>query len=427
MCFMKWGVALMLFCCVQERVKSHEIEVKCREYNGSPAANNISPSLLADLKVEKVTVGKNYMLNVSWAINIDASIKYLNGTLIKISGEPDYYCEYDPHLTKANITGQVWFHYLVKVGHGDLVIQAANLPLPPLNSGPSYKFVQIRIPYPKQPPSPQIPTDFTPRFKDFTPVVTTTSPLEIERVAVIIFGALGGLMILSSCFIMYKSFGHKIARIPWPPMVPVPVLLVYPPENPAFQQAVVALAEFLQCHSSCSVAIDMWQQGRIAELGPIRWLAEQAKAADQVLIICPQPSSQPGYFPPNRNFPEPSIPAAAHDLYPLILNMVASHTKSANDLAKFWVVQLGKQQDKGASKLPLELRACKSFCLMKDLKKLCRSLHSHRQDKKKISDLIFRSGVSFSEKSTAKLRKAIEKHFQRGDTTLELSLLYENV
>ena len=50
----------------------------------------------------------------------------------------------------------------------------------------------------------------------------------------------------------------------------------------------MALAEYLQWHSSCSVAVDMWQQVKIAELGPMRWLTEQAQAAERVLIICPQ-------------------------------------------------------------------------------------------------------------------------------------------
>lgn len=71
-------------------------------------------------------------------------------------------------------------------------------------------------------------------------------------------------------------------------MVPVPVLMVYSAENAAFQQAVVALAEFLQWHGGCSVAIDMWQQGKIAEVGPMRWLVEHIEAADRVLIVCPQ-------------------------------------------------------------------------------------------------------------------------------------------
>lgn len=82
------------------------------------------------------------------------------------------------------------------------------------------------------------------------------------------------------------SLGFK--RLPMSPAVPVPVLIVYPAENSAFQQAVAALAEFLQWHGGCKVAVDMWQQGKIAELGPMRWLAEQVKAADRVLIVCTQ-------------------------------------------------------------------------------------------------------------------------------------------
>lgn len=89
--------------------------------------------------------------------------------------------------------------------------------------------------------------------------------------------------------------------------------------------------------------------------------------------------------------------------------MVASHAKSASDLAKFWVVQLGKQRDKRPSNMPLELRACKTFCLMKDLNKLCRSLRSHKQDHKRISDQIFRPGVAYSENSTVKLREAVQQ------------------
>lgn len=69
---------------------------------------------------------------------------------------------------------------------------------------------------------------------------------------------------------------------------PVSVLLVYPAECPAFQKTVVALAEFLQEHGGCSVAVDLWQQRRIAQLGPMRWVAGQAEAAHRVLIVCPQ-------------------------------------------------------------------------------------------------------------------------------------------
>lgn len=64
--------------------------------------------------------------------------------------------------------------------------------------------------------------------------------------------------------------------------------MVYPAANPVFQQGVVALAEFLQRHGGCNVAVDLWQQGQIAKLGPLRWLTEQVKAAEFVLIVHPQ-------------------------------------------------------------------------------------------------------------------------------------------
>lgn len=189
------------------------------------------------------------------------------------------------------------------------------------------------------------------------------------------------------------------------PAVPVPVLVVYLAENSAFQSAVVALADFLQQHGSCSVAIDIWQQGNIAKLGPMCWLAGQVKAAERVLIVCPQP----GLSPPALDFPGPSIPAAAHDLYSLILNMVASHAKNSTELAKYWVVELGEQRDKKSGNLALELRSCKRFCLMKDLNKLFRSLHAQRQDEVKLSGVFFRPRITFDEKKTGTLRTAVQK------------------
>lgn len=83
-----------------------------------------------------------------------------------------------------------------------------------------------------------------------------------------------------------RSLGFKPSYVS--PIVPIPVLMVYPAENAVFQQGVVALAEFLQWHGGCNVAVDMWQQGKIAKLGPMRWLAEQVKASDVVLIVRPE-------------------------------------------------------------------------------------------------------------------------------------------
>lgn len=408
-----WGATLIFFCSVAVQVTSHEIKEKCFKWNEFPQSSDTSPSLLADLRVELVTVGGKDMMNISWAINIDASNRYLKATHI-ILGEPRYRCEYKPAFSEADLTGlkQKWFHYLVKASYGLNSIQVANLPMPSLNE-PIYKEVSLRIRRPTQTVKPKATT--VPTVKETslnTRIEAAHGDVTFTRITMAIFGGLAGLMILSSCYIIYRSCGANIAtslgfkRLP---TAPVPVLMVYPAEDSAFQQAVLALAEFLQWYGGCSVAVDMWQQRKIAELGPIRWLAEKAKSAHRVLIVCPQPSSQVRHSAPNHTSPEPSIPAAAHDLYPLILNMVASHAKSASDLAKFWVVQLGEQQDKKPSHLAPELRACKTFCLMKDLKKLCSGLHAQSQDDKKISNLIFRPGMVYTEKCAVKLRKAVEK------------------
>ncbi|KAK9515580.1 hypothetical protein VZT92_026216 [Zoarces viviparus] len=426
---MMWGAGLILLYYLAAQVTSHEIKAECHEYYDFPPYNDPSPSLLVDLRVAKVTEGGKYMMNISWAINIDASIKYLTGIWIKITGESTYHCIYNPALANTDLSGsnQKWFYYLVDASYGSQTIEAANLPLPPRGGELASKFVTIEIPHPPKRVTPNptaVPIYFTTgeinsleKLKDAGPgnVNLTTINVNFTSIATAIFGGLASLVILLSCYMIYQRFGANVAtlsdfkRLPTSPMAPVPVLVVYPAEDSAFQRAVVALIEFLQWYGGCSVAVDMWQQRKIAEMGPMRWLAEKAKTAHRVLIVCPKSSSLPSHSPPNRTSQEPSIPASAHDLYPLILNMVAGHAKSASDLAKFCVVQLGEQQDKTPRNLALELRACKTFCLMKDLNKLCRSLHTESQDDKKISDLIFRPGIAYSEKCTVKLGEAVEK------------------
>ncbi|XP_028265126.1 uncharacterized protein il17rb isoform X2 [Parambassis ranga] len=343
---------------------------------------------------------------------VGASIDYLTGTWIEISGQPDHLCKYNPPLAEAGLVGEkIWFHYAVNTSYGRTTVTVSNFPLPGVGGG------KVHISY-----SIYIPRHVLPTVRPSTPEGTTVeiisepgvSGMTATNVIILILGGLGGLMILSFCYLIYKSCGSNVVsktlgfkNIPKSPMAPTPVLVVYPAESAAFHRAVVELAEFLQWHGGCSVAIDMWQQEKIAELGPMRWLAEQANRADQVLIVCPQPSSESNRYHPNYSFPEPCVPAAAHDLYPLVLNMVASHAKSASELAKFCVVQLGEQQVKRPQTFPLELMACKSFCLMKDLNKLCKSLCAQCKGGK-MSNLLFRPVLFYNEKSTAKLREAVE-------------------
>ncbi|XP_041656011.1 uncharacterized protein LOC121517954 [Cheilinus undulatus] len=410
------GLQLLLLYFIMATATEDEIKTECGESEGNFPISDSSPSLLAGLKVELVT--RDGMLNISWAINIDASVKYLTATRIVLNYGLPYHCEYNPPFAKANLTGlkQKWFHYLINATDGLNSIQAANIPRPPPNSGPVYQDTSITVP-----PKDNVKAKTTP----VSQVYSTTSGFGVNfhgaylsSITTATFGCVASVMILSCCYIIYKHFRAKLATslcfnsCPSSSMLPVPILVVYPAENSAFQRAVVALAEFLQWHGGCSVAVDMWQQGKIAELGPMRWLAEQAKAAHRVLIVLPQknnPFSYPSHSP-NYCFPTPSIPAAAQDLYPLVLNMVVSHAKSSRDLAKFWVVQLcSKKQDKRCDNLVPELRSCKTFCVMRDLKKLCRSLHEHRQGTEKIPACIIRPGTANCEKDAVMLREAVEK------------------
>lgn len=394
-----------------------EVKTKCREFYDFPSSNISSPSSLADLKVELVTYGGEKQLNISWAINIDASIEYLTATRIIIQYHLVYHCEYDPPLFKANLTGskQKWFQYLTNAIYGPVLIQAANIPL---GIGLTYKNVEITITTPK-------PTDMKAETTEVSQVYSEESDQGQEAasyhalltsLAIATFGVLACLLILSCFYITYKNFGVNFATslcskgYPSSPVLAVPILVVYPAKNSKFQEAVVALAEFLHWQAGCSVAVDIWQQGRIAELGPMRWLAEQARAANQVLIVCPLEKNTLSYSSPSPNCcsPNPSIPAAAQDLYPLVLNMVVS-AKSSKDLAKFWVVLLGDEgQDKSHCNLVPELRACKTFCVMKDLNRLCRSLHKNKREKQSLSS-VSRPETAFCEERSAALREAVER------------------
>lgn len=403
--YLVWGVLLILVpWSVGSPVMSH-IKLDCKESHEIPPESfNSAPSNLADLKASLVTKEGNVMLNISWALNVDNTLKYVKATKFELS-QNSIRCDYVPPMSEATVSKTeqlIWFHHVIYVFPADVYhIQALNVPTPPFENGISEKSVTIYAP--RKP----LPTPAKTRVRTTTPI-PTSAPVCDERLksSTILVSVSGGiivcLLVLLLCFITYKrcrasfAFGwKKVATSP-----KVPVLVVYPAENSVFQWAVVALAEYLQQHGGCSVAIDMWQQGDIAKLGPMRWLIEQAMVAERVLIVCPQPSSQ---APQKDTAPGASIPAAAQDLYPLVLNFVASQAKNCSELAKFWVVRLGEN-----STLASELKACRRFYLMKDLNKLCRCLQNQGQYNMKLSDFIFRHGKFISGDSTDKLCAAVQ-------------------
>lgn len=409
---MMWGVLLILASgSFGAPLTSSNISVRCTRFNGIslPAPlDKFAPSLLADLKATvSVENGQNF-LNISWAINLDSTYKYIEGIEILESAHQTLHCEYIPSLEEANrrslipkMQKQMWFSHKEPVTDDSYYhVQACNLPKPPPENGPCSKSV-IVYPPPKPKRNPD-PTSTSTVLNSATPHITppvSRSPLLVPVGG----GLLIGLGLLLVSYVTYKIVSSRLSmgfqKLSAGPTVPV--LVVYPAESAVFHGAVVALAEFLQQYGGCSVAVDMWQQGSVANLGPMRWLLEQVQKAHRVIIVAPQPSPQQPPFPGSCSIP----PAAAQDLYPLALNLVASRAKNLTELAKFYVVRFG---DIGP--LTSELQACQTFCLMKDLNKLCRCLQSTRKDEKNttIADLFMwhanRCGGNFSQK----LRAAVQ-------------------
>ncbi|CAL8368633.1 unnamed protein product [Lota lota] len=401
-----WIFTLISFSCgFIAQVMSHDIKVNCHSYNQFPTSSaNASASLLRNLSVEVEKLNGGFELHIRWAVNVDVSNKQLTGTRIEVDWRI-FLCEYTPSFANANLTGLtlLWFKFNVFARPGLNVVNAANLPLPPVANGPPYKTVVAEV---DEGVCVCVCVCSTQKPRGAEGLSGHKDEYEYTSILVALFGAvLAGSIVLGLCLILFKAYilaSGDFSILPLSSKPPVSVLLVYPAECPAFQKTVVALAEFLHEHGGCSVAVDLWQQGQIAELGPMRWVAGQAKAADRVLIVCPQVQSTISCRS-NHSFYGPSIPASANYLYPLVLNMVASHAKNPSELAMFWAVQLGKSQDDSPRSLPGELTACKIFSLTKDLNKLCRSLHNKKQD----SLIKRRPHIFYNKKSTMKLQDAI--------------------
>lgn len=93
---------------------------------------------------------------------------------------------------------------------------------------------------------------------------------------------------------------------------------------------------------------------------------------------------------------------------------MASQAPSPSQLTRFWVLHLGMVPER--SSLPVELRACREFCLMKDVKKVCRELHGQQGCEQRRWAL--RSGQGNVTACQADCQKAREK---LGDAVRELS------
>ncbi|XP_061113680.1 interleukin-17 receptor B isoform X1 [Conger conger] len=451
------------------------INVSCAETDEWPALPKETPSVLAKLTVSLAVMSEkasDAALNISWAINIDYSNKYLIGTEFIVNSK-SYLCQYYPPFSEVNASGyEQWFHYteIPAMPDTNYAVIGSNLPQSMSVERPQSKIFEtpdcshetmrqhsscLRIAEIESEWEPNIistfvngqvevsftsskhSTEYDLQLWRCNCATLTSCPSEIKCSEYIsedkafsegksrwtrILNATGpcdSLLILISPFFNHCDVfcQEKIAPVDCSQrehpnytlllclacitMVLIPVafliwyktykahselpqasafvyvLVVYPAGNRAFQRAVVAFAEFLQSQLNCKVAIDMWEQGRMAEQGPVRWLTTHTECADKVAIVCtPRTALRENtaeHCQPTA-LRDHTVPASTDDVFSLALNMLEGQMKGLSALKKYCTVHLGDRPD--TKHLPAALRVCKSFSLMKDVEKLGRHLQN---------------------------------------------------
>ncbi|KAK3565904.1 hypothetical protein QTP86_020318, partial [Hemibagrus guttatus] len=293
------------------------------------------------------------------------SIHSINGTWIEVAGKLKYRCKYQPPFTSKQIyigsLQQLWFNFTATVVNiepsGLYSVAVYNLPPAP---------PEVRNKYEKHEMI-QAPGCDDEWMRDHSTCLqnTHTQDLptnEVPSTAPPTEGQLRRRMRSGYSRSVLDSAGS------------VGVLVVYPAVDSMFQNAVMAIADFLQNHRALNVIIDVWQRGSLAEQGPVRWLNSQVGCAEKVLIILPPQhtefSTDTADLKPNMGhvITDYTVPASACELFSSALNLVASCAHDPQQHCKFLVVHLDHSGHRSA--MPVELRGCKTLILPRDLEKL---------------------------------------------------------
>lgn len=161
------------------------------------------------------------------------------------------------------------------------------------------------------------------------------------------------------------SFFHPALQ-----QMPVKILVIYPPDA-CIQHTVLAFAEFLRERCQSDVVIDVWQKRRIAEIGPVQWLAIQKELADKVIFLSSSHTSLACESACKRS-------AEGHNensecMFGLAYNLFCSDWKDQSALHKYIVVSFNDEHSSQA--LPSALTICPKYFLMKDFDPFLRELY----------------------------------------------------
>ncbi|XP_017383651.1 interleukin-17 receptor B [Cebus imitator] len=149
---------------------------------------------------------------------------------------------------------------------------------------------------------------------------------------------------------------------------PIKVLVVYPSEI-CFHHTVCHFTEFLQNQCRSEVILEKWQKKKIAEMGPVQWLAAQKKAVDKVIFLLSNDINSVCDGTCDKTEGNPS--ENSQDLFPLAFNLFCSDLRSQTHLHKYVVVYFTETDTKDDYDA---LSVCPKYYLMKDTTAFCAEL-----------------------------------------------------
>ncbi|XP_042303401.1 interleukin-17 receptor B [Sceloporus undulatus] len=177
---------------------------------------------------------------------------------------------------------------------------------------------------------------------------------------------------LAAIFYFKRRHGTAYNWALFYPMVkqtPVTVLVVYS-QDACFQHKVLVFAEFLRecCH--CDVIIDVWQKRKIAETGPVQWLAAQKEIADKIIFLSSSHTSMDCDSVCQRTI---ECNKNSECMFTLALNLFCSDLKNQSSFLKYMVVSFNETYP--AKSISNLLNSCPKYFLMKDMDSFCRDLY----------------------------------------------------
>ncbi|XP_077181654.1 interleukin-17 receptor B isoform X2 [Paroedura picta] len=175
--------------------------------------------------------------------------------------------------------------------------------------------------------------------------------------------------------VVYVKKRHGTVKM-WPfsypavQQMPVKILVIYPPDV-CIHHTVLAFAEFLRERCQSEVVIDVWHKRRIAEIGPVQWLAIQKELADKVIFLSPSHMGPACESACNRSVEGHN--ENSEYMFTLAYNLFCSDWKNQSSLHKYMVVSFNDARS--IKDLPSALTICPKYFLMKDFDSFLRELY----------------------------------------------------